>query len=244
MGGAVISLIRLGGACIPMSDVAVIDDVRHTFGDTVWRMLQGRKLKDAERKVMIRTLKALNGREGLEAITTQGTREAFLPGEAIVRAGEVGEDLFLMLDGNVHVVRDGVVVDKFRHGEFFGEIGMLDGSPRSANVVAVDRVVVLRIPRSAVDEGMQKRLWDYAAEHRFANLPFLPVLDTRERAIWYSCGRHTSLTAGEYIVEAPWVFLYYGEVEIGGSTAVAPCLVGGGTIRCAGLVRLALLQEP
>ncbi len=232
------------GAFIPMSDATPPVAVPHTLGDTLWRMLQGRRLKEAERTVMIRTLKALNGRAGLEAIAAQSTREAVLPGEAIVRAGEVGNDLFLLLDGHVSVIREGVVVENFGHGQIFGEIGMLDGSPRSASVVAVDRAVVLRIPREAVDAAMQQRLWENAAEHRFANLPFVPVAKGRQRAIWYESGRHTSLDAGEYVVDAPWLFLYYGEFEIDGSTAVAPCLVRGGTIQCAHPVRLALLQEP
>ena len=219
-------------------------DPRPSLGDTVWRMLQGKRLKAAERAVMARTLKVLNGRAGVEEMMATATREVYLPGESILRAGELGAHMFLVLDGEVDVVRDGAIVDRIRHGEIFGEIGLLDGAPRSATVTAVGRVVAVRIPREAVDEGMRERLWSYAAERRFFNLPGLPIAAGRERDLWYQGARHSTLQAGEYQVSAPWLFVYYGEIEVGGDRAVAPAFIPGGTVRCADTVRLALLQDP
>jgi CRP-like cAMP-binding protein len=59
-------------------------------------------------------------------------------GDIIVRKGEAGVGFYLMAEGTVEVRSDGKVLSKLGPGQFFGEMSVLDGQPRSADVVALE----------------------------------------------------------------------------------------------------------
>ena len=59
-------------------------------------------------------------------------------GDVIVRKGEAGIGFYLITDGTVEVRSDGRVLSKLGPGQFFGEMALLDGQPRSADVVALE----------------------------------------------------------------------------------------------------------
>jgi len=59
-------------------------------------------------------------------------------GDVIVRKGEAGIGFYLMAEGNVEVRSDGQVLSRLGPGQFFGEMSILDGQPRSADVVALE----------------------------------------------------------------------------------------------------------
>ena len=59
-------------------------------------------------------------------------------GDIIVRKGEAGIGFYLVADGSVEVRSDGKVLSKLGPGKFFGEMSILDGQPRSADVVALE----------------------------------------------------------------------------------------------------------
>lgn len=59
-------------------------------------------------------------------------------GDVIVRKGEAGVGFYLIVDGTVEVRADGRVLSKLGPGQFFGEMALLDGQPRSADVVALE----------------------------------------------------------------------------------------------------------
>lgn len=73
----------------------------------------------------------------------------FAPGESIVRQGQKGNSMFVVHSGAVDVQRseEGAVktLRKLREGDFFGEMGLLTGEPRSATVLAVEECEVLEI---------------------------------------------------------------------------------------------------
>jgi CRP/FNR family cyclic AMP-dependent transcriptional regulator len=64
-------------------------------------------------------------------------------GHVIARQGEVGTGFFLVAAGGVRVVRDGVTIARIGPGDFFGELSVLDGRPRVAQVVADEPTVCL-----------------------------------------------------------------------------------------------------
>jgi CRP-like cAMP-binding protein len=67
----------------------------------------------------------------------------------IIRAGEAGDAFYVILDGTAQAhPRSGRPV-KLRAGDFFGEMALLDGAPRSANVQAVTEVLTMRVGRTA-----------------------------------------------------------------------------------------------
>src|SRR4051794_20019656 len=77
------------------------------------------------------------------ALTPFLRRRAYARGAIIFRRGDPGESLFVIASGAVHVTlssRGGkqLVLARLGPGDFFGELALLDGEPRSANVVAVE----------------------------------------------------------------------------------------------------------
>ena len=58
------------------------------------------------------------------------------PGKVLIRQGELGDDLMVLVKGLVTVERDGQQVNKLGPGEFFGEIALIERGPRTATVTA------------------------------------------------------------------------------------------------------------
>lgn len=72
--------------------------------------------------------------------------EVDLPkGRVLMREGERGEEMFIVVEGEASVERGGRTVATRRAGEFFGEIALVDGGPRSATVTLTtdSRLLVL-----------------------------------------------------------------------------------------------------
>jgi CRP/FNR family cyclic AMP-dependent transcriptional regulator len=71
----------------------------------------------------------------------------FGPGEAVVREGDLGETLFVVLEGEGRVERNGRKVGDVMPGDFFGELAAIDAQPRTASVIALTQLRVLRLFR-------------------------------------------------------------------------------------------------
>jgi flavin reductase (DIM6/NTAB) family NADH-FMN oxidoreductase RutF len=94
--------------------------------------------------------------ELLEPILASGEARTFRAGETIVRQGDPGDDLHVILEGRVRVERGGRALESLGEGEFFGEIAVLDGRPRSADVVSETTVRTLRLSREVVREALAR----------------------------------------------------------------------------------------
>ena len=70
-------------------------------------------------------------------------------GEYVVRTGEASDALYLICQGKAEVSRNaGDPPIRLRAGDCFGEIGLLTGSPRTADVRALSRLRLLRLDRA------------------------------------------------------------------------------------------------
>jgi CRP/FNR family transcriptional regulator, cyclic AMP receptor protein len=74
----------------------------------------------------------------LATVAQRAIEIEFPANRVIARQGEIGTGFFLVVDGAVRVVRDGEELAILRPGEFFGELSVLDGLPRIAQVVATE----------------------------------------------------------------------------------------------------------
>jgi CRP/FNR family cyclic AMP-dependent transcriptional regulator len=72
----------------------------------------------------------------------------FASGATLVRAGDSGRSFFVLLDGTAKVVRSGGRPRRLGMGDYFGEMALLDGAQRSADVVAETDVLALTVDRS------------------------------------------------------------------------------------------------
>jgi CRP/FNR family transcriptional regulator, cyclic AMP receptor protein len=79
------------------------------------------------------------------------------PGQVLCKEGEVGQEFFVIIDGTVEITRKGKRVATRGAGDFFGEIALLEDTPRMATVTAKTplRLFVLtrRDFRHLVDES-------------------------------------------------------------------------------------------
>ncbi len=60
----------------------------------------------------------------------------FKPGEIIFSAGDKGDNMYVIRTGEVEVERDGKIVENLFAGGIFGEMALIDGSPRAATARA------------------------------------------------------------------------------------------------------------
>ncbi|MGI8852943.1 MAG: cyclic nucleotide-binding domain-containing protein [Methyloceanibacter sp.] len=58
------------------------------------------------------------------------------PGEVVFAQGDKGDKMYVIRSGEVEIERDGKVVEKLTDGGIFGEMALIDGSPRAATTRA------------------------------------------------------------------------------------------------------------
>jgi CRP/FNR family cyclic AMP-dependent transcriptional regulator len=81
----------------------------------------------------------------------------FMEGATVVRQGDAGDTFYVILEGEAKVAGpSGRVVNRLRPGEFFGEISLLDGGPRTASVVAETPLKMLSLSRSSLLRLVQR----------------------------------------------------------------------------------------
>ena len=80
-------------------------------------------------------------------------------GDTIFRQGDAGDRMYVVVEGSVRLYLEGSGGDhevaRFGPGEFFGELSLLSGAPRSATARASDASVLLEIGREAFELMMQ-----------------------------------------------------------------------------------------
>jgi len=100
-------------------------------------------------------------------LAQEGLVHDFAPGAWIVREGEAGHSLFILVEGDVDVVKHAdspyaFTLARLRQGTFFGEMCVVDPVPRAASVRTLTPVRVIEIKAATLHHLFQKMPDQYA----------------------------------------------------------------------------------
>lgn len=92
--------------------------------------------------------------EELQKLARGSKDRVFAPGEAIVRRGHEGNSMFIITRGSVDVQilkgTEVTTINSLSESDYFGEMSLLTGEPRTATVVAATETEVVQINKSAL----------------------------------------------------------------------------------------------
>jgi CRP-like cAMP-binding protein len=139
-------------------------------------MIDADFLKDSEliiQKLMkIPAMRALEKRH-LQALLEMSEIREFEPGDQILEEGQFERSIFYLISGKARIVKNGKELATIRRtGDVFGEMGVIDGSARSASVFAIDKTVCLQTDMSTVESlyGDSKLAFRYTIFRGFAQI--------------------------------------------------------------------------
>jgi putative ABC transport system ATP-binding protein len=132
------------------------------LADRLVHMVDGRIVSDVILNDALRICEFLKGVEAFKRLTPaelthvaeRMSRRQFLQGETIIQEGDVGEELFLISDGEVQIERKGREVARLGAGEFFGELALMSGKPRNATVTAARPVDTYVLGKEDFDRAL------------------------------------------------------------------------------------------
>jgi CRP/FNR family cyclic AMP-dependent transcriptional regulator len=130
--------------------------------------------------------------EQLRTLATVVTRKSLARGATVMVAGDQTDSLYIILSGRLKVMMSDaegkeVILSILGPGEFFGEMGLIDDSPRSASVVGIEPCELLSIAKRdfnkcladnfemamAVMRGLVRRLRE--ADRKIGSLALLDI---------------------------------------------------------------------
>jgi len=74
---------------------------------------------------------------GLKNVLKSAIQKKSPAGAKLVEEGKGGVGFYLILEGKAEVIREGAKLAELGQGNFFGELSVIDGAPRTADVVAM-----------------------------------------------------------------------------------------------------------
>jgi CRP-like cAMP-binding protein len=90
-------------------------------------------------------------REAHETIAAAARVHTYSRGETIISHGTAGDSMFIVHEGAVSVRVDDAEVARLQPGEFFGEMALLTGERRTADVIALSDVVAIEITKHELE---------------------------------------------------------------------------------------------
>ena len=90
--------------------------------------------------------------DALRALAGQMRRRRFRRNEVIFHQGDIGDSLQVVVSGGVKIVLpshegDEAIIASLKPGDFFGELALLDGAPRSTTATSLEPTETLALPR-------------------------------------------------------------------------------------------------
>lgn len=135
--------------------------------------------------------------ESRQAFRKEMVPVAYDPGTVILREGDPGTSLFLIVDGEIRVTKlqpsgEEKEIATLNAGEFFGEFALLADQKRHATITAVTRCTILEIPKKTIREIGKKHPSTLDVIKKFyrqrmqdlmlKNLPFFQLISEEKRS--------------------------------------------------------------
>lgn len=117
---------------------------------------------------------AKTSEKSLESMIKSAVIKTVSLGDKLVQEGQGGVGFYLILDGKAEVIKEGEKLAELETGNFFGELGVIDGLPRTADVVAAAETKCLVLSQWAMKSVI--------ANHPEVALSMLEELARRLRA--------------------------------------------------------------
>jgi CRP-like cAMP-binding protein len=93
----------------------------------------------------------------VQEVVRMSRMRKYEPGEIIIREGDYDAWVFFLIKGDLRISVKGVEVGSIRRlGDVFGEMGIIDGSPRSASIQALTPTLCVAVDASILDRQTAK----------------------------------------------------------------------------------------
>ena len=125
---------------------------------------RGAEVRDGDGSAIAERLSAVDifaplSADEITMLAQAAVSHVFAPSETVIRAGDPGSSMFVVHKGRVRVQVSengrSRTVATLNEGDFFGEMALFTGEPRTANVLALEETEVLEIGHAAM-----KRVFD------------------------------------------------------------------------------------
>ena len=125
----------------------------------------------------------------METLAQEVAERTFAPGETLMRKGDVGDSLFLIVEGGVKIVSEKtpggtLILNRVGPGETIGEMSLLEQTSRSATVIADSPTKTLELKHEAFLKLLQHRpelglalIRDMSSRIRFASTYIEKAID-------------------------------------------------------------------
>lgn len=141
---------------------------------------------------------------------------SLLPGEGIIREGDVDDSMFIISSGKVKITKTSeagteLVLAHLTDGAFFGEMALLSESPRTASVIAEEETLLFEVSRDTLDEvvknfpSVKHILLRFYRQRLLSNLmatsPIFKPLDLNQRRSLIEKFKSREVPANEKLLE-------------------------------------------
>ena len=85
-------------------------------------------------------------------------------GRVLVQQGKTGWEFIFIVEGKARVEKNGKIIRQLSGGDFFGEISLIDGEPRTSSVIAETDMTLLIVHKPSFDHlldaipGLQRKI--------------------------------------------------------------------------------------
>ena len=118
-------------------------------------MLRRQRSKEIDLLKKVPLFSNLSKRQ-LNEISKHANQLQFNTGHVMAEQGVKGGEFFFIVEGKAQVKKGKKIIRNLKSGDYFGEISLIDGKPRTASVIAESDITTLVIHKRSFDHLLEK----------------------------------------------------------------------------------------